>query len=462
MQRRPLLGVAGDLALVTENILAGALLFSLVAAQTQQPAPLPDSPAPQQQSLPDAPGRQNTLPAPGSIAPGSGAPAGDPDALQNAGATAPGQNQIPGATPAAAAANDADEPDIPPSGDGPKYTLNVRTNFVEIPFTVKDAKNQLVPGLAPRDIRVFENNVRQQMRLFTVDPFPLSVALVIDQSVAFNEAAKINNSLGALQNAFTPYDEIAVFTYNNTPTMRTDFTAAQSARLGAVLEQSKSAGRDGAFAYTTGPLSQGIYLNSGAQEHINPLTNPSKGTSQSSIINVPRESHTLNDAILEAAKATARAGKGRRRIVYVISDGKEFGSTAKTKEVIRYLQTNQIAVYGTLVHDLPNVKGEGFLDRVHLPLQLRDNILPVYADATGGQLDPEFRQGGIERSFARIAEQVRTQYTVGYYSNEPMIDGKYRQVEIKVLRPNLTVIAKKGFYPTASDARPAAVRTAAQ
>lgn len=452
--------------MLTQNVVAAALALTLFASPLPQQSSLPDSPTPQQPapspSIPDGPSRQTNLPAPGSIAPGIGAPAGSPDALQSN-----GQGPQPGdpsrtlpASPTAQGTAET-EPDLPGPGEGAKaFTLNVQTNFVEVPFTVKDGKGQLVPGLTPRDIRVYENNLRQRLAIFTTDPFPLSVALVIDQSVAFTTMDKINRSLGAVQSAFTPYDEVAVFTYNNGPTLRTDFTAAQSARLNAVLEQSKGSGRDGAFAYTSGPLSQNINLNNGAQQYINPLTNPSHGTSQSATINVPKEIHTLNDAILEAAKATTRASKGRRRIVYVISGGQENGSTAKTKDVIRYCQTNKVAVYSTYVHDLPTIKGEGFLDRFHLPFQMRDNILPIYAEATGGQVDPEFRQGGIERSFAKITEQVRNQYTVGYYSHEPMIDGKYRKLEIKVLRPNLTVISKQGYYPTATDSRPAAVRVA--
>ena len=89
---------------------------------------------------------------------------------------------------------------------------------------------------------------------------------------------------------------------------------------------------------------------------------------------------------------------------------------------------------------------------------MRDNILKAYADETGGNLDGEFRQKGIENSFAKIAEEVRTQYTVGYYTHEPFIDGKYRTLEVKVMRPNLTVIAKKGYYPTAEDVRPSTVQ----
>jgi VWFA-related protein len=306
---------------------------------------------------------------------------------------------------------------------------------------------------------VYENGYRQQLRLFTVDPFPLSVALVVDQSLPVDTMTKVNNALSALQGSFTPYDEVAVFTYNNGPKMQTDFTAAQSARLGAILERSKGPGREAIYADTSGPLARNIYVNDGALSHIDPNTNASHGTSMSSIQNVPKEVHTLNDAILAAAKATTKAGPGRRRIVYVISDGKEYGSTAKYKDVVKYLQANKIAVWATLVGDsaipgLGYIPGVGFMDRIHLPLTMRDNILPLYASATGGQTDAEFRTGGIERSFARITEEVRTQYTVGYYTHEPFIDGKYRNLEVRILRPNLTVIAKKGYYPTAEDAAP--------
>ena len=103
--------------------------------------------------------------------------------------------------------------------------------------------------------------------------------------------------------------------------------------------------------YSSGPLSQNISINGGQDRYTDPNTNSSHGTSQLSIPNVPREVHTLNDAILAAATALAKTKTGRRRIVYVISDGKEYGSKAKYSEVMKYLKTNKIAVYGTLVGD---------------------------------------------------------------------------------------------------------------
>jgi VWFA-related protein len=161
--------------------------------------------------------------------------------------------------------------------------------------------------------------------------------------------------------------------------------------------------------------------------------------------------HTLSDAILAAGVALSKTGPGRRRVIYVISNGNDYGSTAKFNEVVKYLNGHKIAVFGTLVGDsaLPVT---GFLDRMHLPLMMRDNILPAYASATGGNFMGEYRQRSIETSFAKVTAEVRTQYTIGYYTHEPFVDGKYRPIEVKVLRPNLTVIAKKGYWPTSQDA----------
>jgi VWFA-related protein len=414
---------------------------------------IPDGPKPQ---IPDAPRPQMLPDSP--VTPGRGT---TPDSNGNTSSTSQ-DNSVPSKLPETAAqkADDGQQPEVPPAGQGPQaFTLTVRTNFVEIPFTVKDNKGNLVAGISPREVRIYENNLRQQPALFTTDAFPLSVALVIDQSMTFDNMAKVNNSLGALQGAFTPYDEIAVFTYNNGPRMVTAFTAGPSARLTQALERSKQTGRE-PMMYSSGPLSQNININGGQDRYTDPNTNSSHGTSQLAIPNVPREVHTLNDAILEAATELAKTKPGRRRIVYVISDGKEYGSKAKYSEVVKYLNTNKIAVFGTLVGDsaLPVV---GFLDRMHVPLQMRDNYLYAYAKQTGGNFDGEFRQKGIETSFAKIAEEVRTQYTIGYYTHEPFIDGKYRSVEVKVMRPNLTVISKPGYWPTAQETTAPTVRPAA-
>jgi VWFA-related protein len=407
----------------------------------------------QQQSVPDAPVPQ-TLPRLNTITPVAPAM---PDAPTVTGTTPTNvDDQAPSSLPASTAPQQPD--DQQPALEGTtaaSFNLGrVNTQFVEIPFTVKDSKSKQVFGLTARDVRIYENGLRQPLRFFTTDPFPLSVALVIDQSVTQDTMEKINNSLSALQGAFSQYDEVSIFTYNNGVTKQTTFTAAQSARLGVILDRSKGKGRE-ALMPLGGPLASAGTINN---KDIDPNFNR---TSQNGMqLNPPKEYHTLNDAILAAAQETSRVGKGRRRIVYVISDGKEYGSKAKEKDVIKYMQTNKVELYATLVGDAA-VPGLGFLDRIHLPLTMRDDELPRIAQATGGQCDPEFRQKGIETSFAKITEEVRTQYTVGYYTHESPFNEKFRKVEVRVLRPGLTIISKDGYYPTASDSRPNAATPAA-
>ncbi len=426
-------------------------------AQTGTPAQgVPDAPKPQ--TLPQlntiTPAAPATPNAPEPNAPIPNAPASPGNGAAANGGYVPGST-LPSTAPTSTGASSSDDASGTSITQGSSAAggtaarhesdIVVFTNFVEVPFTVKDTKGSLVPGITPRDVRVYENGQPQTIRLFTVDPTPLSVAIVIDQSVTFDTMQKINASLEALQSSFAPFDEISIYTYNNGVKEQTGFSGAQTARITYALQRSKSEGRD-PMMYMSGPLSQTTVKNN---LPVDPNTN--RGPAGVLTQNVPREYHTLNDAILTAAINVAKAGKGRRRVIFVISDGKEYGSQAKEKEVIRFLQTNQIAVYSTLVGDT-SIPGVEFLDKFHLPFEMKDNVLPRYSAATGGDYNGAFRPRAIENSFAKLSEEVRTQYVAGYYSHEPFIDGKYRPVEVRVMRPNLDVIAKKGYYPTASDA----------
>jgi VWFA-related protein len=411
---------------------------------------VPSAPTPQQ--VPDAPTPQtqpnlklNTIIPVAPSVPEASPSSATPNAADNGGVT-PGTSL--GGTLPVTPAPSAQTQDDGPAPVAHASDITVFTSLVQVPFTVKDSKNHLVAGITWRDVRVYENGVRQQLRLFTTDPFPLSVALVIDQSVTFDTMTKINDSLGALQGAFTPYDEVSIFTYNNGVTKQTGFTAAQSARLGVILERSKGSGRE-PLQMMGGPLST---TNEKNNFNVDPNTSPTHGPS-GQFQTIPRENHTLNDAIFAAAQETLSAPRARRRIVYVISDGKEFGSKISEKQVIKYLQTNKVEVYATLVGDSA-IPGLGFLDRIHLPLTMRDDELPRIAAATGGQVDPEFRPRGIESSFAKITEEVRNQYTVAYYTHASPFDERFRKLEVRVLRPSLTVVAPDGYYPAASDSRP--------
>jgi VWFA-related protein len=329
-------------------------------------------------------------------------------------------------------------------------TIRVQVNFVQVPVTVKDSKGNLVSGLTWRDFTVYENSTREPLRVFSVDPEPLSIAFVIDQTLPSNVMGEVNRSMGSIVGALTPYDEAAVFTYTNGAKEWTGFTGGQSSRLPAVLSLAQSAGTDPSVPVTGGnPFAAcPISINGNCPD---PNLQPGKSTQSIGQLDLPKEIHTLNDAILAAAKELSTRPKERRRMIFVISDGKEYGSKASWKEVVRYLETNHISVYATLVGDSAHW-GVEWLDRVHVPLSgVYDNILYKYTVATGGDYYAEGNINGIERSYAKIADQARDQYTLGYLSHESIYDDKFRNIDVRVDRPNVTVIAPLGYYPSAQE-----------
>lgn len=405
----------------------------------------------QQQAIPDAPAPQSPAPlsnVTGPITPGIGAgtesdssgSSSTPQPTQAAPPTTP-KEQVPAGPP----------PEVVSAQElGPILQLNV--TYVTVPTTVKDKKGNLVAGLTWRDFRVFENGSYQPLKVFSVDPMPLSIAFVIDQSLTSDVMARVNDSMGAIQGALTPYDEIAVFSYANGSQYRSEgFTGAQSARVPFVFSMTKQAGSEELI-----PINSGVMA--GCNVHVNgncadPNLQPGRSAGSSSgVITIPKEIHTLNDAILAAAKELSVRPKGRRRIIYVISDGKEAGSKAKYSEVVRYLLTNNIAVWGTLVGDSARW-GEGYLSRFHLPFQMYDNLLTKYIYTTGGEPDSEGSLNGIEKSYAKIAEEARNQYTLVYQTHELAYDSKYRKIEVRVERPDVEVNAKSGYWPSSADLR---------
>jgi VWFA-related protein len=431
---------AGLTALALAALLSTAWVGQQRAA-AQQPTTVPDAPKPQTaDSLKSLAG--------GSITPGLGAGVEKPASGSSTSAA-----QQPASPPPAPRKDNfqSKPPEEPLPGENVQklgYVIRQYTNFVQVPVTVKDSKGHLVAGLTWRDFQVYEDGARVPLSFFTVSPYPLSVAFVIDRGLPANVMEKVNDSLAAISGSLTPYDEAAVFTYSNGSEEQTGFTGGQSARLPAVLAMTKATGSEQLVPINTGPMAGcAVYSNGNC---VDPNVQPGLSAGDSSFMKIPKEIHTLNDAILAAARELSSRPKERRRIIYVISDGKEYGSKAKYKDVLKVLETNQIAVYGTLVGDSA-MWGEGYVSRLHLPFTMYDNILAKYTFATGGSLDSERGVNGIELSYQKITEEARTQYTLGYLSHQPILDGRFRTIDVRVDRPGLDVIAKRGYYPTAED-----------
>src|SRR5882724_1797638 len=323
------------------------------------------------------------------------------------------------------------------------YRIISTVNFVQVPVTVKDQDGRLVSGLVPKDFQVLENGEKQKMTFFTSDPFPLSAAVVFDLGMPDSVVQKVNQTFSSLEGAFSQFDEVSLYVYSGTVTRLTDFGTVGQELNETLSELKTKHGKNDGVPVTSGPFGpQGPAING------TPV-----GSAVPVLITPPKESHVINDAILAAALDLSKRDRSRRKIIFVISDGRELGSTAGYSDVLKVLLTNGVVVYGLGVGGAA-IPVYGKLQKFHLPRLGTGDILPKYASATGGELFTEVSKDDIDAVYARAIGDARNQYTLGYVSKAAP-GGAYREVEVRVARPDcsnyaspcIRTFAKSGYYP---------------
>lgn len=412
----------------------GALCLLLVftdSSHTQNPGA---------QTVPDAPSATRPFPKP-TVSPTSPPaapesaqePAANPEEEQSA-APPPNITTVPpGSAPTETNTNSRNE----------LFTVIVDRNFVQVPVTVRDDTGQLVAGLLPKDFSILENNEAQRITFFTSDPFPLSAAVVLDLGMSDVAVSRVRETLPALLGAFGQFDEVSVYTYGNTVQRVQGFTPAQNDVVVQTIRkmQKTATGRPGGVPVTMGPMASGPSVNGrsidpGAQATVNASQNPT-------IYRPP--SRVLNDAILQAGLDLGQRDRTRRKVLFVISNGRELGSDASYSEVLKVLQTNQITFYGVGVEEAA-IPGYSQLNRIRIPGQGYGDVLPKYAAATGGLVFNEFSRSAIETAYGQVTQTARNQYTIGYYAKGSP-SSQYRSIEVRVRKPGLKVLARDGYYP---------------
>ena len=158
----------------------------------------------------------------------------------------------------------------------------------------------------------------------------------------------------------------------------------------------------------------------------------------------------MNDAILRAALDLSKRDRTRRKVILVISDGRELGSKASYRDVLKVLETHGIQVKAVVVDSgaLPVYKQ---IERIHhLPGQGYSDILPRYCSATGGgQIFSELSRNAMEDAYAQITSEARNQYTLAYIP-KATAGPVYRSIEVQVDKKGLNIYTKAGYYPVPS------------
>jgi len=380
-----------------------------------------------QQQVPDAP--QPKIPPSGQFP--EGAPPAPKNTHPEEPAATPTPMPLPAATPAQRGGIATSRNDLP------KFT--VFTNFVQVPVTVKDSKGKPVPALRPEDFTIYEDGVPQKLVYMTSDPFPLSAAVVVDTDLPSQTMNKINDTLPALIGAFSEFDEVALYRYGHTVSQIAGFAGANNVSQ-ASLNRMKRPGRNDGSPLIYGPMGGGGGPTINGHEGV-----PGQTTGAGAAAPAPvQEAYVLNDAILRAAQDLSKRPRDRRRIIFLISDGREAGSNAHYDEVKKFLLSQNIQVYALGV-DTAAIPIYDQLNRIRLPGFGTGNILGKYASDTAGETFAKFDRASIEQAYSQITSMARNQYTLGYTTRATPAS-TYRTIDVHVHRPGLEVIAKKGYY----------------
>ena len=137
------------------------------------------------------------------------------------------------------------------------------------------------------------------------------------------------------------------------------------------------------------------------------------------------------DAVWVACTEKLATEAGRKALV-IITDADDQGSKVELKEAIEVAERTDAVIHILLVHD----PGYG----------TRPDVAKKIAEETGGRVIDVGSMKHLQEAFDQIAEELRDQYTLGYYPTNPAHDGKFRKIKVDMSNHDLKVLARKGYY----------------
>ena len=314
--------------------------------------------------------------------------------------------------------------------------IKARVELVVVPVNVRDSDGKLVTGLVKDDFILTEDGVRQRIANFSLDPAPLSAAVIVDDGVGSVALKRLIPLLDVMTSGFTSEDEMVAFRYDHFVWKLTDFTNNKATMTKSFHELPKIAEGRQAESGPGQPLGTApgwLRIDLGTNGPPIPVPNGAERPKP-----VPT-SRILHNAMYEAADTLKSRPETFRKIVFIVSDGQAGGggNTVTLEKALDLLLQNHIQVYAVAV-DYALTEG-------------RLNVLNTYANRTGGDVFSGGTTRDMETAFLKITEQARNQYVLSYVStNEPKsIQGVRREIEVKTKYPGQEVMHRKSYiqYP---------------
>lgn len=324
----------------------------------------------------------------------------------------------------------------PETADDGTEVIKVETNLITMPVSVLDREGRFVTGLQQKDFRIFENGVEQKVDYFQSVEQPFTVVLMIDvsPSTAF-KIDEIHNAARTFVDQLRPADRVMVVSFDDrvrvlcrpTNDRRTLYNAINQAQFGdgtslyeAVdqvinRELLQIQGRKAVVLFTDGVD-----------------TTSRRATYDSTIADV-EEIDALFYPIRYNTQADMNGGWG---------GGNPYPQRRRGRQV------NLGGIIGIILGGgtFPPVGGGGGMGTPgSAEYQRGQRYLETLAQNSGGRKFEAESTYNLDAAFAGIAEELRRQYSLGYYPERVGEVGERKQIRVRVMRPNLVVRAKNSY-----------------
>ena len=274
--------------------------------------------------------------------------------------------------------------------------FRAETRLVVLHATVKTGRGVEVPDLDERAFHVYENGKLQRITLFRRDDIPVSVGLLIDNSGSMRTVRRrVEAAALDFVRASNPLDEVFVLNFADKPRLNVPLTS-DIGRLEAGIARVDSIG----------------------------------GTA-------------LRDAVAAALTYLGEHASHDRRVLLVITDGRDNASTATIRDIERATEQTDTAVYAVGVFrdsESADAKdGRRELDRLTLH--------------TGGAAYYPTTDAALDAAVRDLARQIRNQYTIAYTPANPALDGTYRKIRLEARGAEPLVVRTRAGYVATAAAR---------
>jgi Ca-activated chloride channel family protein len=302
----------------------------------------------------------------------------------------------------AALAGQSQPPAKPPASTQPQTPFRAGVDLVSLNVTVTDGTARYVTDLTAEDFNIFEDGVKQEVTFFNHTNLPIALALLIDTSASMEpKLATAQEAAVGFARKLRTQDLAEIVDFDSRVVVLQGFTSA-------VPELEQAIRKTSAGGSTS--LYNAIYI-----------------------------------ALKDLKKVVAKnVDEIRRQAIIVLSDGEDTSSLLPFEEVLDLAKRSETAIFsiGLRSNDTLSSSTRGFKEA--------EFVLRQFSQETGGRSFFPNQASDLTNVYGQIADELSSQYTVGYTSRNAKRDGSWRRVVVRVSKPNLSARTKQGYFAPTS------------